>query len=205
MQNKKEPLKKVIGQTWKALKALFVWYPRLGILVVLGTIIKAVIPYITIWFSARIITELAGMRDAHRLFVLVVQALGAVAAATFINGFITRFKEAEKKTFFAKRWVSLSEKMLSMDFVRLDKAETMEELASIKQNDTGSGAGFHRLLTGLENLLAAITTIFSTHALLHSTTMERPTQAGLSPFLPPLPTLPLSAGSLPSITVKVEK
>ena len=161
MSNKKTkiPLSHVIKQNCKAVRLLYTWYPRFIVLLYVAAVVKAIVPYIGIWFSARIITELAGTRDMQRLTILILQALSVAAIIALINGFITRYKNAEVETTWYKERTGFSEKMLSMDFVRIDNTDTMSLLSTIKQNNNAQGRGLFRVIIGAESLITAIATI----------------------------------------------
>ena len=80
-------------------RAFSLWYQRHPALILSATAYIAVhsaTPYIAIWFSARIIDELAGQRDIERLLQLVLLTLGITAALTLLGAVCKRWREQQR-------------------------------------------------------------------------------------------------------------
>lgn len=108
--------------------------------------VNAVRPYVTVYLSARIINELAGLRRPEILWPLVLLALGSAALLTLLNGVLQRWKEAKTLQCHFRKEHLYADKMLSMDFADMDKAETHNLHAQIRQSENWSDWGFNRLL-----------------------------------------------------------
>ena len=65
-------MKDAFSINWRALRLWHQVCPQIIWSSVASIGFRSVTPYITIWFSARIIDELTGERDPHRLLQLVL-------------------------------------------------------------------------------------------------------------------------------------
>ena len=107
-------------------------------------IITAVTPYALIYFSARILNELAGLRrvEAIRKWVLIAVLAGGLLA--LLRAAASRWHESrcdwmmmflfEQKLYNAKKF--------EMDYADYDSQSTRDLLAQIRQNENWSGYGF---------------------------------------------------------------
>ena len=95
---------------------------------------SALSPYVTVYFSAQIINELAGQRRAGVLWPLVALTLGISALLTFLTGALYRWREVLYAKYPFQENRLFTEKLLSMDFSQLDRTETHDLLAQIRQN-----------------------------------------------------------------------
>lgn len=104
--------------------------------------VSALGPYVTVWFSAQIINELAGSCRAEALWPLVLLTLGTGAFITFLTGVLLRWKQAKMDQYEASRQRIFTDKMLSMDFPDVDNTQTHDKLAQIRENEQFGGWGF---------------------------------------------------------------
>ncbi len=65
------PLRKAFSVYWRGLRLWHRICPQIIWSSVASVGIRSISPYVTIWFSARIIDELTGNRDTQRLWRLV--------------------------------------------------------------------------------------------------------------------------------------
>lgn len=120
---------------------------------------NAITPYVAIWLSALVIGELAGERDVERLKKLVLLALVSAAGLALVSAFLKKWKETRNAGFWRKVYELFGEKLLTMDYIDRDKAETMELLDKIIQSQDGGDWGLVRVIGGYENLCSALLTV----------------------------------------------
>lgn len=90
--------------------------------------VYALIPYLTLYFSARLLNELSGKRMPERLTQWVILLLASDAAAYLIKALVFRWKEALRATLYYRGEEILSRKMLDMDFASADDVSTHDLL-----------------------------------------------------------------------------
>ena len=122
----------------------------------LHSAVSALSPYATVYLSARIINEMAGLRRTDLLWQLVLAAIGSSAMLSLLTGMLLRLKD-----FMGwKYWISYShiyaEKMLSMDFADVDGTESHGLLSQIRQNNNWGRWGLDILLPCFANLVQGI-------------------------------------------------
>ncbi|NEG78710.1 ABC transporter ATP-binding protein [Bifidobacterium avesanii] len=131
---------------WRALRLCWRLRPAWFVATVGDALMKAALPYATIWFSARLIDELAGARDPARLrmWVLLILAVGAalgLAAAVF-----ARWRDAEDEAMeLVARQQVTADKLSTVDFPILDDQRTSDVVAHILQSDRMAGKGLRNV------------------------------------------------------------
>lgn len=171
--------KESVAVTMRTLRLLCHIYPGAIILRIAQIIWNALTPYVGIWFSARIISELAGERNPAELRNLVLLALLSAAVISLIGGLLGRWSDAENsRTWFADNYLFV-DKNLRMDFVQLDNPETQNLLSVIQANRNSGGWGIQRLMWSLENLVSSVVSTLGGVALVISFFTSRvPERAG---------------------------
>lgn len=137
-------------------RALCLWCRECPMLFVssgLHSVINALIPYLTLYFSARLLDELAGARMPERLTRWVILLLSFDAAAYFLKALTFRWKEALRATLHYRGEEILSRKMLDMDFAAADDVATHDLLSQILQRERWSGWGIDRIYRHFESLM----------------------------------------------------
>ena len=142
------------GQTfahyWKQnLRAWGMWYrqsPGFFASTLLSSAGGGLAPYLTIWLSAQIISELAGGRDARRLAFWAALTVGVTALLALANGALNRWQEYERSRLSAVRFRPLADKMLTLDYAQMDCQEVQDLYSQIGQNDNWGGYGLYQTL-----------------------------------------------------------
>lgn len=119
-------------------------------------LVSALVPYAGIWFSARIIDELAGQRRAEILWSLVVATVVITAVLTLLTDALHHWKMARRATMFQYLRKIYADKIMSMDFCVLDNPKTHEEYATIRENDWFAGWGLTRVIFYYEDGMCAL-------------------------------------------------
>lgn len=130
----------------RAAKLFYAERPALHAVNWLYAAFKSLSPYVLIWLSAQIIGELTGARDAHRLTVLAIAAVAAAALLPLITAALERRQTVLYDNSFYINQKIYANKLLDMDFPRLDDPKTHDDLSQILQNENWSGYGLGRVL-----------------------------------------------------------
>ena len=149
-------------------RALSLWcreYPMLFVSTGLHSLIAALVPYLTLYFSARLLDELAGTRTPDRLTGWVILLLVSEAAAYLLKALTFRWKEALRATLFYRGEERFSRKMLDMDFAAADDVSTHNLLSQILQRERWSGWGLGRVYRHFESMVEELFRMFGAAAL----------------------------------------
>lgn len=141
------------------MRALGMLWNRFRYLMILMVAVKAVetlIPYITVWFSAQIINELAGDRNVEVLRNQVVILLVVEAFLGALHSVLKRIKTGRFYVFMEQKEQFYMDKFFSMDFVSVDSSKVQDLYSQIKQNDHWSRKGIVQILMDFENLAGAL-------------------------------------------------
>ena len=163
----------------RALKDIRRYCPGAFAASVLYGIAAALSPYVTVYLSARIINELAGARRLEILGPLAMLAVASGALLTFVTGALLRWKTAKEHTFLERKNRVFADKMLSMDFADIDKAETHDLRSQIAQSENWAGFGFYRFWDQFEKVAQGLAGILGAAVLTVSLfTLPVPASAG---------------------------
>lgn len=147
MANKKDKitLKETWQIHWRAYKDIRHLCPGVFAVTAIHSSVKALLPYVTVYFSARIIDELAGLRSAEELVRLVIIALVCIGTMTLFTGLLLRVKEYVYTKYHYRRNHMFADKMLTLDFADVDNSKTHDLRSQILQNENWSGYGIQQL------------------------------------------------------------
>ncbi len=150
---------------WRAAKAVHKLTPGTFPAAVISAGFAALVPYMTIYFSACIINELAGARRPEILQRLVLLALGIGGLLSLLTHLLQRWDEYQQGK-FNMRWKKLlTEKFLTMDFADIDKQQTMDLYTQIQQNANWAGWGISHLHMYCQRITQAFAGILGAMAL----------------------------------------
>ncbi len=163
----------------RAFSIFFRRYPQMVLSRLFSVIWNALTPYVGIWFSALVIDELAGGRNAERLRFLVLFTLVSAAVIALLSALLNKWKETQNAGLWYKVNHLFLEKLLDMDYVSRDETKTAELLSIIRENQGGTSWGLHRVLRGYEALCSSVFTLVGGIALTVSLFISRvPESAG---------------------------
>ena len=156
-------------ETWQAVvRACKIWSkysPHYLLSIFLYAVSSAVTPYISIYFSAQILNELAGERAPERLRFLVLLTVGATTGAALLTAVLKRWKQVCGSAIWLRNLRVTADKLFSMDFASADAAKTHDLLSNIKQNTNYMWGGLLRVTLKIEPIIQAVAGIFSGLAL----------------------------------------
>ena len=141
----KVTLKETFQIHWRAYKDVSHLCPGVFAVTAIHSIAKAISPYVAVFFSARIINELAGLRQMDELVSLVVTALISIGAMTLVTGLLHRWREVISDQYTYRKYHLFADKMLSMDFADVDNPKTHDLRSQIDQSENWSGWGIMQL------------------------------------------------------------
>ena len=120
--------------------------PRLFPSILLYSLVEAVSPYVTIYLSARLIDELAGLRRPSVLWGWVAWTVGAGCALMLLRACLLRWKKVEEEVFAIKQEQLFAKKFFSMDFADIDKVPTTcaRRFCRISAGEAGELENWHR-------------------------------------------------------------
>ena len=159
----KVTLKETVQIHWRAYRDVSHLCPGVFAVTAVHSIAKAITPYVTVFFSARIINELAGSRRTDALIHLVVAALLSMGVMTLVTGLLLRWREVISDRYTYRKYHLFADKMLSLDFADVDDSKTHDLRAQIDQSENWSGWGigqlYHRwgdFVEGCAGILGAV-------------------------------------------------
>ena len=158
MKNKKETLS--FREAWRrTLRAWRIWWqlcPGIFLSGIFCSAVKAAGPYLTIWFSARIVSELAGAQDPQQLLHLVLWQLLSAAGLGLAGSLLNRWNRYENDYAIRLDDHILMEKMMKLDYADMDRQQVHDLLAQIRQNEEWSGYGIYHCAAALGTLFASV-------------------------------------------------
>ncbi len=149
----------------RAIRMLHGVTPQFFPIVTLNAIVKAVLPYATVFLSAKILTELATLRRANVLWKWVIVTILATALLSVLRSFFMEREETLLNDIYGRKELLFSEKAMSMDFADADKQEVRSLRAQISQNEQWGGLGLINAAIIYKELIGSLTGIFSGIAL----------------------------------------
>ena len=189
-------------ESWKlnrrAFSLIYKRYPHIIISRLVCVVWDALTPYIGIYLSALLITELTQGRNPSVITNLVLIILLSAAFISLAAAFLHKWRDIACAGLYYKVQQIFSEKMMSMDYPDADNPKTHELYNTIDQNRNGGGWGLNQVYGHIEAILSAILTLFGGIALTVSLFTSRvPDSAGGFTVLNnPLFILPIIAAML---------
>lgn len=128
--------------------------------------VEALVPYVTVYFSARILEELALYRREEVLKNWVLAGLFWIGIVTILNAVLKQHEETLFDDLWGRKNMLFSEKLFSMDFADIDKQETHDLRAQIQQAENWSGWGLMRApmyyVKTLKNMIGIVSGVILT-------------------------------------------
>ena len=158
-------------------------YPGILASITVCEALGAVMPYAGIWFSARIVGELAGARRAAVLVRLVLLALGSECLLAVLRAALTRWQKSQSACVYQIMQKFEMDKMLDMDFCDADSTRVHDLRSQAFQARNWSGWGLSRLIHQWPDLIRALVQIAGGAALTASLFMLRVPEGSPLSFL----------------------
>lgn len=129
----------------RGIKELHKVSPKFFPLLTVYSIFSAITPYITVFFSAQILKELATMRREENLWQWVIAGVLCVGIAAIAKAMLYRRYNSLLNDLYGRKEILFIHKMFSLDFSELDKQENHDLRAQIQQNENWSSWGLMRV------------------------------------------------------------
>lgn len=126
------------GRAWKTLWKM---NPNFFRATFLRSVLTAITPYTTIYFSAQIINELAGNRNPQILLKWVLVTLSVTAVIACVSGVVNRWSNVESSSLFSQKQKVYIDKMMHLDYADIDRQSTYDLYSQIQQGDNWAGWG----------------------------------------------------------------
>ena len=179
-KKRKIPFRELIALNKRALKVMNKYCPGMILSYILYAIVSAIIPYVTVYLSARIIDELAGSRRPEILWRWVIAAVAAGGILSLLKSVLERIRAAKESQAFSRRG-ALIDKFLSLDYADMDKQTTKDLYAQIEENESWRGLGIAEAMVsfreGLNSIIGIICAATLTVGLI---TSHVPKDAGMA-------------------------
>lgn len=178
-------LKEAFQLNRRALQIMFQYCPACFLSSGIRYAILAVTPYVGIFLSAKIITELAGERRSEVLWPLVILTVCATAVLALLSAVLLHWDQRNCDLAFPYQKDKVYvDKMLDLDFSSIDDAHTHALRADIRQSENWSGWNFIVLLQCYRVIIQSVISIVSAIALTVGLfTTKVPSSAGKLTFL----------------------
>lgn len=149
-------LRHAIAMHLRGIKELHKVTPKFFPVLTLYCIFSAITPYITVFFSAQILKELAILRRADMLWKWVIASVLCVGATAIVKAMLLRRYGTLFNDLWGRKEILFIRKMFSLDFSELDKQENHDLRAQIQQHENWSSWG---LMKVYEAYFAVVTSV----------------------------------------------
>ena len=179
MKDKIKKFQNAMALHCRAFKLMNHYCPGLFLVGSLETLFVSVSPYITIFLSAKIITELAGNRNPGVLGKLVLITLLCTLFTELLKALLGRWKKYKQDTMWYNQRKIYADKLMSMDFCSLDDPNTHGLHSQSKQNELNGEWGLTKCYRLFETMISSSISIVSAAIMSISLfTMKVPESAG---------------------------
>jgi len=135
--------------------------PKLFPIMTLSAITSALIPYVTVFFSAQILTELTLYRRADVLWKWVIVSVLSIGAMAILSAFLKRRFETLFNDVWGRKEILFCRKAFSLDYADVDKQETIDLRNQILQNENWAGWGLCKIPDFYEQAVRSVIGILS--------------------------------------------
>lgn len=121
-----------------------------------NAILTALSPYVTVWFSARILGELSGPRRPEALRHWVILTVVCVGLTALLNALAGRWRECVEDGIQFRKDQIFIEKQFSMDYAALEDQKNRDLREKIKEIENWSSWGYMQIPDFVEDILKAV-------------------------------------------------
>ena len=158
-----ENFQKTAALNLRAIRVLHRVSPRFFPVLTLYCIFNAITPYVTVFFSARILRELAVLRREEMLWRWVLAGVLCTAAAAMGKALLDRRYNTLLSDLVGRKEILFIRKAFDMDYGALDNQENRDLRDQIKETENWAGFGLERVpdiyaevLTGVIGLISGM-------------------------------------------------
>ena len=132
------------------------------------SVFNAAVPFINIYFSARILNELAVEKNQNRLIFLVLLTIGLNLASMLIKSIISRWIEYQETSLYNGMLKVYTDKLFSMDYINIENPEVQQEFLEIRRHQFTTTFGLPKLLDIYNGVISSIIPIILSVAMAFS-------------------------------------
>lgn len=154
-------IRRAIAVHLRGIRELHKISPKFFPVLTLYSIFSAVTPYITIFFSAQILKELALLRRENVLWHWIIAGVLCTGSAAIAKAVLYRRHNTLLNDLYGRKEFLFIHKMFSMDYSEIDKQENHDLRAQIWQNEQWAGWGLLRIPDVFETVLKSFTGILT--------------------------------------------
>ncbi len=158
-------LKERIAVTRRGYRMLAEYCPRLIRTKVIAAAAEALSPFVTIWFSGRIINEITGNRDIGTLVLLVFLTVGLNFALSITRNALNRVISEKESRMWNDFTKIFTDKQMNMDFAGLEDQEIQKQRQKVQENLFMFGNGLGQLIWDTPSLVKVIVGIAASVAM----------------------------------------
>ncbi len=125
------------------------------------SLVSALLPYVTVFCSAQVLSELAGQRRPHPLWLWAGITVAALGIFALLKAYLEEHSEALFDDMFGRKEMLYTQKAFTMDYAALDRQENRDLRSQIAQNENWSGWGLMRTPEVHRDVLESIIGILS--------------------------------------------
>ena len=137
----KHTMREHFSMELRAIKMLHGVSPKFFPIVTVNNALAALLPYVTVFFSARVLSELATQRRPEVLWKWVILTALTTGVLAILSAFFKEREETLLDDIWGRKEILFCKKAMSMDFADADIQETRDLRAQIAQNENWSGLG----------------------------------------------------------------
>ena len=123
---------------------------------ILCSVLKGIIPYVTVFFSAQILTELSEACRADILWKWVVASVAVVGVLSALKSITQHRYGALFDDVWGRKEILFCRKSFSMDYADIDNQTIRDKRTQLFQNDNWAGWGFGRIMQITEDVVETI-------------------------------------------------
>ena len=153
---KKMNFSRIVSAHLRGMKELHKVSHQLFPTLILCSVLKGIIPYVTVFFSAQILTELSEACRADILWKWVVASVAVVGVLSALKSITQHRYGALFDDVWGRKEILFCRKSFSMDYVDIDNQTIRDKRTQLFQNDNWAGWGFGRIMQITEDVVETI-------------------------------------------------
>ena len=153
---KKMKFSRIVSAHLRGMKELHKVSHQLFPTLILCSVLKGIIPYVTVFFSAQILTELSEACRADILWKWVVASVVVVGVLSVLKSITQHRYGALFDDVWGRKEILFCRKSFSMDYADIDNQMIRDKRTQLFQNDNWAGWGFGRIMQITEDVVETI-------------------------------------------------
>ena len=153
---KKMNFSRIVSAHLRGMKELHKVSHQLFPTLILCSVLKGIIPYVTVFFSAQILTELSEACRADILWKWVVASVAVVGVLSALKSITQHRYGALFADVWGRKEILFCRKNFSMDYADIDNQTIRDKRTQLFQNDNWAGWGFGQIMQITEDVVETI-------------------------------------------------